>query len=301
MVEQIKVLEIAELHDGTYATVYEEGGFRLMSISDTLTHEVLKQGRMHLSEAGPGLASPYMANSLSGLYWHPRPQSVAVLGLGTGSIPRFLRSAYPETEIIVVEHAQEIIDLAKKHFRLEMPGTYNYQCQDYMVWLNRSLVRGLDLLIVDVFTNHSLIESMSNSEFFQLCRDRLQVEGVLTINLVGTEEQIERCFEAAKNVFQYLYRVPVFDNCCVLVAGRTPSPTLVDQRVLIVKDGGFDRIPSQKLKELYWSVQKFLDDWVAVRPDDEEGAEELQALWNAYYVCDEYRTSWKNDITSKAD
>lgn len=290
MADQINVLEIAELHDGTYATVYEEGGFRLMSISDSLTHEGLKQGRMHLLETGPGLESPYMANSLAGLHWHPRPQRVAVLGLGTGGIPRFLRNTYleTETEIIIVEHAQEIIDLAKKYFRLETPGMYNYQCQDYIVWLNRSLVRGLDLLIVDVFTNHSLIESMKNPEFFQLCQDRLQVEGVLTINLVGTEEQIEECFEAARNVFQCLYRVPVFDNCCVLVAASTPAPALVDQRVFIFKDDGFDRIPPQKLRELYWSVKLYLDNWIAVRPHDEEGQPELQALWDDYYACNEH-------------
>ena len=228
MTDKIRVLEIAELHDGTYATVYEEGGFRLMSISDSLTHEGLKQGRMHLSEAGPGLESPYMANSLAGLHWHPRPEKVAILGLGTGGMPRFLRSAYLETEIIIVEHAQEIIDLAKKHFRLETPGLYDYQCQDYMVWLNRSVVRNLDLLIVDVFTNQSLITNMMNREFFRLCWDHLQIEGVLTINLVGTEGQIEACFAAARDVFEYLYRIPVFDKCCVLVAASTPMLALAD-------------------------------------------------------------------------
>lgn len=231
MAEQIEVIEIAKLYDGTYAMAYEEGGFRIMSISDSLTHKGLKQGRMHLSEATPALASPYMANSLVGLHWHPRPQRVAVLGLGTGGIPRFLRSAYLETEIVIVEHAQEIIDLAKKYFRLEVPGEYTYRCQDYMVWLNRSLDRDFDLLVVDVFTNHSLIESMKNLEFFQVCQDRLQVEGVLTINLVGTEEQIEECFEAAKNIFECLYRIPVFDSCCVLVAANTFSPALEDQRI----------------------------------------------------------------------
>lgn len=288
MTEQIKILETAELHDGTYVTVYEEGGFRLMSISKSLMHTGLKQGRMHLSDTGPGLESPYMANSLAGLHWHPRPQKVAILGLGTGDIPRFLRDAYLETEIIIVEHAQEIIDLAKKYFRLESPGTYNYHCHDYMVWLNRSVVRNLDLLIVDVFTNQSLIESMCNSEFYQLCQDRLQVEGVLTINLVGTEEQIKACFEAARDVFGYLYRIPVFDKCCVLAAANIPTPLLVDQQVFILKEDGLNQIPIQKLKELYWTVQKYLDDWIAIRPDDEEGPPELQALWDAYYVCDEY-------------
>lgn len=203
----IDVLEIVDLPDGTYATVFEEDGFRLLSISESVRpYRGLVQGRMH--EGGGCLSSRYMGHMLTGLMWYSRPEKVAVLGLGTGGIPNFLRNAFLETEIHIVEHYQEIIDLARKYFHLEQPGKYTYHQEDYLQWLNRSKIAELDLLIVDVFTNKPLTDQMANTEFFRLCKVRLQRSGVLTVNLFGDPDLVNFCFQMATTEFSSLYRIP---------------------------------------------------------------------------------------------
>ncbi len=204
----IEVIEIVDLPDGTYATVYEEGGFKLLSISENNPpHRGLVQGRIHLDTEG-GLPSPYMSTMLTGLMWHSRPQKVAVLGLGTGGIPNFLRNAFLDTEIHIVEHFKEIIDLTRKYFHVEQPGEYIYYQQDYMQWLHRAKRTDLDFLIVDVFTHEPLTGQMANLEFFRLCKSHLQPDGVLTVNLFGDSDLVDLCFQMASAEFSSLYRIP---------------------------------------------------------------------------------------------
>lgn len=215
----IDVIEIVDLPDGSYVTVYEEGGFKLMAISDNVPpHWGLIQGRIHIGTEGGDLPSPYMSTMLTGLMWHSRPSKVAVLGLGTGGIPNFLRSAFLETKIHIVEHFQEIIDLARKYFHVEQPGEYIYHQQDYMQWLNQAKRVDLDLLIVDVFTYEPLTGQMANPEFFKLCKSHLQAEGVLTVNLFGDPDLVGLCFQAATFEFSSLYRIPTEGGNEVLVA-----------------------------------------------------------------------------------
>lgn len=276
----VKVLEVRDLPDGTYATVYEEGEFRLMAISDDLTNKGLIQGRRNL-KAGSQLESAYMSSMLLGLK-HKKHQRVAVLGLGAGRIPHFIRQVYSKATIIVVEHFQEIIDLAKKYFDFNEPG--DYICvEDYMRWLNRSPHVDLDLLIIDVFTNRSLIEDMANREFYRLCRSRLISDGVLAINLVGEPDQINRCFEAAHTQFECLYRTAIPDKGNVIL---TASDTPIN---------GFERqsfksplrlIPHEKLETLYLAVERYMNGVVGIRPDADNL--KLQQLWDAFYTCDEY-------------
>lgn len=282
---KIKVLEVRDLSDGTYVTVYEEGEFRLMTISDSLTNEGLIQGRRNI-KTGSQLESAYMYSMLLSLKHEPY-QRVAVLGLGAGRIPHFIRQVYPEATIIIVEHFQEIVDLAKKYFALNEPGDYIY-VEDYIHWLNRSSHVDLDLLIIDVFTNRSVIEDMVNGEFYQLCRSHLKSDGVLAINLVGEPDQINRCFEAVHTQFECLYRtaIPGRGNV-ILTASDTPI-------------NGFDRqsfksplrlFPHENLATLYLSVRRCLE---GVRPDDDDL--ELQQLWDAFYGCEEYIRG-SHDIT----
>jgi len=276
----IKVREVRDLPDGTYATVYEEGEFRIMAISDDLTNEGLIQGRQNLKTESQ-LESAYMSSMLLGLTQEAY-QRVAILGLGAGRIPHFIRKTYPYATIIIVEHFQEIVDLAKKYFVLENPGKYVFCVQHYLNWLNRTTYNRLDLLIIDIFTNRLLIEDMANSEFYQLCRSRLKRDGVLAANLVGEPDQINRCFEAVHARFECVYRtaIPGKPNV-ILTASDTPI-------------NGFERqsfksplrlIPHETLETFYLTAEQYVN-MIGVRPDDDDP--ELQRLWDAFYACDEY-------------
>ncbi len=282
----MKIIEIVDLPDGTYATILEEGGFKVLLISESNPpHQGLAQGRIHIGSKGGGLPSPYMSTMLTGLMWHSRPAKVAVLGLGTGGIPNFLRNAFLDTEIHIVEHFQEIIEIARKYFRVEQPGNYIYHQQDYLKWLNRTRRVDLDLLIVDVFTYEPLTGQMANPEFFRLCKSRLRPDGVLTVNLFGDPDQVNLCFQVAATEFSSLYRIPNEGNEVLVATNSVRSPEGIQQHCYSDVPDLFDNIPLEKLKALYDCLEVYLTTHVGVRPEDND---ELLPLWDAFYECDDY-------------
>ena len=69
-------------------------------------------------EAPHRLVLSYTRSMLSGLLFTRKPRSALVLGLGGGSLPRFLMHVFPTCRIDVVERRAKVVQVAHDYFHL---------------------------------------------------------------------------------------------------------------------------------------------------------------------------------------
>ena len=143
---------------------------------------VFVQGAMSLSDPS-ALVLDYTRSALVSLAFLDRaPARVLFLGLGTGSMPRFLAERCPAAEIDVVEIDPEVPPLAARFFRFE-PGprlrVFVTDAADFV----RSAHAPYDLVVLDACFGPDPPAQLVTPAFFRALRGLLAPGGVLVANL----------------------------------------------------------------------------------------------------------------------
>lgn len=142
------------------------------------------QGAMSLSDPS-SLVLDYTRSALVSLAFLDRsPARVLFLGLGTGSMPRFLAERDPAAEIDVVEIDPEVPPLAKRFFHFE-PGprlrVFVADAADYV----RLAHAPYDLVVLDACFGPNPPPQLATPAFFRAVRGLLAPGGVLVANLAS--------------------------------------------------------------------------------------------------------------------
>jgi spermidine synthase len=129
---------------------------------------------------------PYLRAMLVGLAFVPAPARILILGLGGGSLPRFLLQHYPDTVIEVVESRAAMVDVARDYFGLSDCAGLNIRIADGGEYLQQCLTEGqcrYDLILVDVFDDQGLAPMVMRHDFFAALASLVNVGGVSAVNL----------------------------------------------------------------------------------------------------------------------
>ena len=100
------------------------------------------------------LVLSYTRAMLSGLLFTREPRSALVLGLGGGSLPRFLIHAFSTCRIDVVERRAEVVQVAHDYFQLARSPRLRTHLCDAEVFLREDSGRTYDLVLVDLHDQH---------------------------------------------------------------------------------------------------------------------------------------------------
>ena len=118
-----------------------------------------------------------------------KPTSALMLGLGGGSLARFLAHHYPECHLDAVERRAAVIDLARRFF--ELPRTLQVWRMDAERFLKEEGKRSYDLVLVDLHTPYGMASANGSPGFVAACRRLLNPGGVLSVNLwSGTDDDM---------------------------------------------------------------------------------------------------------------
>lgn len=129
------------------------------------------------------------------------PASVLQIGLGAGSITKFLYRHMPRTKMTVVEIAPEVVMTAWQFFRLppesrrlriELGDGYDYMADTH---------RRFDLIMVDGFDSKARAGALDSAPFYSNCRLRLARGGMLVTNLVGRRADTLSGFVRVREAF----------------------------------------------------------------------------------------------------
>jgi spermidine synthase len=132
----------------------------------------------------------YTRAMISGLVFQPSPRHVLLIGLGGGSLAKFLLHHFPQCIIDAVEHREQIVKLAHGYFLLpENPRLRIHIADGDMFARNAASVAAgrYDLILADAYDGAGIADNMGQAPFFASCRDLLTADGVLVNNLWGND------------------------------------------------------------------------------------------------------------------
>lgn len=162
----------------TKPVVYETltSKFLLFSLKDV-------QSRMHILRPDE-LQLEYTKIMMSFLLHNPRPCSIAMVGLGGGSLAKFCYRHLPQCRITVVEINPHVIAL-RDTFAVP-PDDHRFTVRqadaaDYF----RDSGETFDIVLADGFDIDGLPPALSSSQFYDDCHRALNPSGMLVANLHG--------------------------------------------------------------------------------------------------------------------
>lgn len=144
-----------------------------------------RQTAMALSEPDR-LELSYLRAMLIGLVVVRDPSRILILGLGGGSLARFLLHNFPEARIDVVEVRPAMVEVAQNYFGLCPNDRLHIHISEAGEYLNRSLAEGAaapELILVDLFDDQGLAPVVLQHDFFAALAAFLGPGGIVCINL----------------------------------------------------------------------------------------------------------------------
>lgn len=154
------------------------------------------------------LVLTYTRAMMSALLFHPSPQRVLIVGLGGGSLARFLLHFFPECHIDAVETREQVVKIAHGYFLLpETPRLHIHIADggDFARRIAADTPAIYDLILVDAYDGNGMADAMGQLPFLGNCRRLLTRSGLLVSNLWGNDRprytqvrrRLEACFGAA--------------------------------------------------------------------------------------------------------
>lgn len=169
------------------------------------------------------LALSYTRYMMASLLLDDEPKRILIVGVGAGSLVRFLHHHFPEARIDGIDISASVIDLAERYFHLPQSSRITIRCDDGRDFLkNRKEEDNYDLILIDAFDTFGMSESIYISSFFESCLDHLSINGILSLNLwSGDQARMERVAAEITELFESILELPVPNRGNVIcLAGR---------------------------------------------------------------------------------
>lgn len=170
------------------------------------------QGAMRISEPW-ALTLEYTQVMMAALLLRDAdfPRRVLLIGLGAGSLTKFLYRHSPQAHLTVVEIEPRVVAAAREHFALpDDPARLNVVVGDGVAFV-RDSDESYDLILVDGFNAHSHPGDLNTRPFYDSCRRRLSEQGVLAVNLIGLSQRYQGGFVHIAAAFDG--RAVLFPRC----------------------------------------------------------------------------------------
>lgn len=127
----------------------------------------------------------YTRAMMAFLLFQPMPREVALIGLGGGSVAKFIHRHLVKTRLTVLEVNPEVVTAARSYFLLpEEEARFRVIVGDGAAYVRAQDGR-LDVLLVDGYDANRIAQGLAAPEFYAACRRALRPAGVAVFNLWG--------------------------------------------------------------------------------------------------------------------
>ena len=175
--------------------VTEERGVRTLHLGSQAIQSAMRVSRPW------DLELAYTRAMMGFLMFRPAAADVLMIGLGGGSLAKFIRKQRPQTCITAVEIDPRVIAAARSHF--ELPGndaTLNVIEGDGALYV-RQHPASADVILLDGFDAGNQVEALATQTFYAACRRALKPGGVLVVNLWGRDRDFAEYFARLERAF----------------------------------------------------------------------------------------------------
>ena len=179
--------------DEVYIT--ERFGVRSLHIgSDTI------QSSMRLLRPND-LELAYTRSMMAFLLFAETPRHVLMIGLGGGSLAKFIYHRMPETQLEVIEVNPRVLAIARSSFQVPPDdGRFAVRLGDGADWVARP-GPAVDAIVVDGYDGASQVAELATPRFYEACRARLAAGGMLVVNLWGNDRRFDEFLRRIESAF----------------------------------------------------------------------------------------------------
>ena len=175
--------------------VTEERGMRVLHLGSRAIQSAMRVSRPW------DLELAYTRAMMGFLMFNPIPQEVLMIGLGGGSLAKFIRKQRPQTRITAVEIDPRVIAAARTHFELPPDDdTLSVVEADGALYV-RQHAGCADVVLLDGFDAGNQVEALATQTFYAACRRALRPGGVLVVNLWGHDSAFAEYFARLMRAF----------------------------------------------------------------------------------------------------
>ena len=202
--------------------VYETDGERCMCF--TRQCRVGRQSCMNMREPDR-IVMNYPQLMLSALFVEPAPQSILIVGLGGGTIPRTLERILPQARIDIVEIDAAVIKVAKDYFAFKESDRMRVVESDGRVFVKRALRenRRYDLIMLDAFDHEYIPEHLLTQEFLREVRSLLAEDGLLAANTFSSSRLYDHESTTYASVFPEFFNLKRENRVVLAKLGPVPD------------------------------------------------------------------------------
>ncbi|AJM91607.1 spermidine synthase [Nitrosopumilus piranensis] len=166
-----------------------------------------------------------------GMMFNPAAKDILFVGGGGFSGPKNFLALYPDVKIDVIEIDSDVIDAAKNYFNLESNPRlqiFNDDARKHLSMFDKKY----DLIILDAYATNYVPYHLMTHEFFQTLEKRLEPNGVVVSNLLGSIEGnnsplVRSIYKTMKETFPVSYifpteSEPIFLQNIMIVSSNQP-------------------------------------------------------------------------------
>jgi spermidine synthase len=153
-----------------------------------------------LLEAPDELVLDYTRTMMGFVLFNPAPMHVLMIGLGGGSMLKYMHSNLPMADITTVEISQGVIDMRHEFLIPPDDARHRIVCADGAAFL-RKPPNTYDLILVDGFDGQGLPEALCSRSFYKHCREALTPGGLLVANVQADTTQTREILQRLGKAF----------------------------------------------------------------------------------------------------
>jgi spermidine synthase len=148
-----------------------------------------------------------------------------MIGLGGGSVTKFVYHRLPAVQTRVVEISPQVLAAARSHFCVpESDQRLQIDIGDGVEYV-RNHSASCDVLMVDGYDDRSLVEALASQSFYDDCAAALTPDGMLVVNLWGSDKLFDVYFRRIEASFDGLVlSMPTGRMSNIIVFGFKRSP-----------------------------------------------------------------------------
>ena len=182
-------------HDDGGIEVVEERGVRTLHLGSRAIQSAMKLSRPW------DLELAYTRAMMAFLLFDDTPREVLMIGLGGGSLAKFIRRHLPETCVTAVEIDPRIIAVARSQFELPPDDATLTVIEGDGALYVRQHPASADVILLDGFDAGNQVEALATESFYAACRRALRPGGVLVVNLWGRDASFPDYFSRLTAAF----------------------------------------------------------------------------------------------------
>lgn len=123
----------------------------------------------------------YTGIMMLGLGYVDSPKDVLMIGLGGGTVPKYIRKYYKDMKITNVDFDEKIPEIANKYFNLKPDARMKTISEDGRRFIMKSKKKW-DIIFLDAYRGGYIPFHLLTKEFFIIIRDHLKNQGVVVSN-----------------------------------------------------------------------------------------------------------------------